>query len=95
MVDVYLYFHRQNDDFKESIKDLYDEIWNMDFIMETAKEPNEYIKKLKSLNNQLTEELGIISGQPSVGDNEFEICPKRNALLALQLVEHDIKTLTH
>lgn len=92
LVDVYLYIHRQSEDFKKAINKLYIENWEC-CAMEMVMNPNEWFEKVKLLRERLAQEVHVLSNRPLKRKDEFEICPKRCSLLALELVEKDMKIL--
>lgn len=91
LVDVYLYIYYQNENFKKKINDLYEENWSTALILEMVTKPEQYREKMEKIHEQVTHELNLLSDRPSVGKNDFAICPRRSGLMALMCIEKDLK----
>lgn len=93
LVDVYLYIYHQNEDFKKKINDLYDENWSTTLIIDMVKNPGSYREKMEKVNTQVRQELSLFSKRPSVGKDDFAICPRRSGIVAVVTIEKDLETV--
>ena len=91
LVDVYLYIHRQDEEFKKKTRDLYNDEWSMSFVVDLVQHAEKHLDRMEAVLEQMKQEMFVFTNRPSVGKDNFEICPRRTAILALTIAENDLK----
>lgn len=72
---------------------MYDNLWDVSFVLELDQNPELHRGRMEAVFEQIKSELSVFSLKPSVGKDNFEICPRRTAIMALLVAEKDLKNL--